>query len=278
VVTHWLLLAEVRLYYYFYPNVEAAKLIDAAEPSETKAEVVERIANQLKGKVGRQREVPYFTSFTKGYLALMRNMDLERAKARIDARFGLLSERLGLGPPKIPQVQGSPPDTGLFSNAREFATIRSGKATTSLLDTVRVEAYGQQTPLNQIASVSAPEPRLLTVQPWDKSLVGAVEKAILTADLGLNPSNDGAIVRIPLPLLTEERRRELVKIVHKLAEEGRIAIRHARHEALQGIKKVEHVSDDEKHRSEVDVQAYHDDAIGQIEALIAAKEQEIMEV
>ena len=161
---------------------------------------------------------------------------------------------------------------------REFATIRSGKATTSLLDTVRVEAYGQQTPLNQVASVAAPEPRLLTVQPWDKSILAAVEKAILTADLGLNPSNDGSIVRIPLPLLTEERRRELVKIVHKLAEEGRIAIRHARHEALQAIKKVEHVSDDEKHRTEDQVQALHDDAIGQIEALIAAKEQEIMEV
>jgi ribosome recycling factor len=161
---------------------------------------------------------------------------------------------------------------------REFSTIRSGKATTSLLDTVRVEAYGQQLPLNQVASVSAPEPRLLTVQPWDKSLVGAVEKAILTGDLGLNPSNDGTLIRIPLPPLTEDRRKELVRVVRKLAEEGRIGIRHARHEAINEIKKVEHISDDDKHRSEADVQKLHDDFIAQIESLVLAKEAEIMEV
>jgi ribosome recycling factor len=161
---------------------------------------------------------------------------------------------------------------------RELATIRSGKATTSLLDTVRLEAYGQQSPLNQVASISAPEPRLLTVQPWDVSLIPVVEKAIQTADLGLNPSNDGKVIRIPLPLLTEERRRELVKIVHKLAEEGRIAVRHARHEALQATKKVEHVSDDDKRRSDGEVQKLHDDAIAQVESIVAAKEEEIMEV
>lgn len=161
---------------------------------------------------------------------------------------------------------------------RELASIRSGKATTSLLDTVRVEAYGQQLPLNQVASVSAPEPRLLTVQPWDKSLIGAVEKAILTADLGLNPSNDGTVIRIPLPLLTEERRRELVKIVRKLAEEGRIAIRHTRGEALAEVKKVEHVSDDDKHRSDGEIQKLHDEAIEAVEAVVQAKEAEIMEV
>ncbi len=161
---------------------------------------------------------------------------------------------------------------------RELATIRSGKATTSLLDTVKVEAYGQQMPLNQVGTVAAPEARLLTVQPWDKTLIGAVEKAILTADLGLNPANDGTIIRIPLPPLTEERRKELVKIVHKLAEEGRIAVRHAREEARTGIKKVEHVSDDDKHRAEGDIQKLHDDAIGQLETLVQAKEEEIMEV
>jgi ribosome recycling factor len=161
---------------------------------------------------------------------------------------------------------------------RELASIRSSRATTSLLDTVRVDAYGQQMPLNQVATVAAPEPRLLTVQPWDKSLIGAVEKAILTADLGLNPANDGALVRIPLPPLTEERRKDLVKIVHKLAEEGRIAVRHAREDARATVKKVEHVSDDDKHRSESEVQQLHDDAIKEIESVVKSKEEEIMEV
>ncbi|MFQ5703581.1 MAG: ribosome recycling factor [Gemmatimonadales bacterium] len=161
---------------------------------------------------------------------------------------------------------------------RELATIRSGKATTSLLDTVKVDAYGQQMPLNQVASVSTPEPQLLTVQPWDKNLIGAIEKGILTADLGLNPSNDGTIIRVPLPLLTEERRKELAKIVRKLAEEGKIAIRHARTEAISQVKKVEHVSDDDKHRTEVEIQKHHDDAVQQINSIVQAKEREIMEV
>ena len=161
---------------------------------------------------------------------------------------------------------------------REFATIRSGKATTSLLDTVRVDAYGQHMPLNQVATVSAPEPRLLTVQPWDRSLMQVIEKAIQSSDLGLNPANDGTVIRVPLPALNEERRRELVKVVHKLAEEGRIAIRHARTEALGKIKKTEHVSDDDKHRAEKDIQKTHDDAIHEVETLVKAKEQEILEV
>jgi ribosome recycling factor len=161
---------------------------------------------------------------------------------------------------------------------RELATVRSGKATTSLLDTVRVEAYQQQLPLTQVASVAAPEPRLLTVQPWDKGLVGAIEKAIRASDLGLNPAHDGTLIRIPLPALTEERRRELVKVVHKLAEEGRVAVRHARTDAIAKAKKTEHVSDDDKRHTEKDVQKLHDDAMKQIDALLKAKEQEIMEV
>ncbi len=161
---------------------------------------------------------------------------------------------------------------------RELATIRSGKATTSLLDTVKVDAYGQQMPLNQVASVSAPEPQLLVVQPWDKSLIGVVEKAIMTADLGLNPSNDGTIIRVPLPPLNEERRKELVKIVRKLAEEGKIAVRHARTEAIGVCKKVEHVSDDDKHRTEGEIQKLHDESVEQIGGIVAAKEEEIMEV
>lgn len=161
---------------------------------------------------------------------------------------------------------------------RELATIRSGKATTSLLDMVRVDAYGQMMPLNQVGSVAAPEPRMLTVQPWDKGLTGAIEKAIQSADLGLNPSNDGTIIRIPLPPLTEERRKELVKIVRKLAEEGKIAVRHGRTESISRIKKEEHVSDDDKRHSEKDVQKLHDEAIEQLDELVKAKEVEIMEV
>lgn len=161
---------------------------------------------------------------------------------------------------------------------RELATIRSGKATPGLLDTVRVEAYGQQMPLNQVASVNAPEARLLVVQPWDKALAPAIEKAIMAADLGLNPASEGAIIRVPLPPLNEERRRELVKLVHKLAEEGRIGIRHVRTDALGKIKKVEHVSDDDKHRTEKEVQRLHDEAMAQVDALVKGKEEEIMEV
>ncbi len=166
----------------------------------------------------------------------------------------------------------------LDNTQREFATIRSGKATTSLLDTVKVDAYGQQTPLNQVGSVAAPEAQLLTVQPWDKGLLGAIEKAIMTADLGLNPSNDGNIIRVPLPPLTEERRKDLMKIVRKLAEEGKIAVRHARTEAISAAKKMEHVSDDEKHRTEGEIQKLHDDFIEQVNTLVTAKEAEIMEV
>jgi len=126
--------------------------------------------------------------------------------------------------------------------------------------------------------VGAPEPRLLVIQPWDRSLMQAVEKAIQSADLGLNPANDGTVIRVPLPILTEERRKELVKVVHKLAEEGRIGIRHARTDTIAKIKKVEHVSDDDKHRADKDVQKLHDDAIARIEELVKTKEQEIMEV
>ena len=169
-------------------------------------------------------------------------------------------------------------DKAVEAVRREFSTVRTGKATTSLLDLVRVEAYGSEMPLNQVASVAAPEPKLLTVQPWDKSLLKAVEKAIQASDLGLNPSNDGNIIRIPLPPLTEERRKELVKVIHKFAEEGRVAIRHARTEAINRIKKAEHVSEDEKKHSEKDAQKLHDDHLKLVEEAVKGKEVEIMEV
>jgi ribosome recycling factor len=169
-------------------------------------------------------------------------------------------------------------DKAMENTRREFASIRTGKATTSLLDLVRVEAYGNPMPLNQVASVSAPEPRLLTVTPWDKSLTQVIEKAIRESDLGLNPASQGGIIRVPIPPLNEERRRDLVKVVHKLAEEGRVAVRHARHEALGAIKKIEHVSEDDKKHAEKDVQKVTDDHIRHLDELVKAKEAEIMEV
>jgi ribosome recycling factor len=169
-------------------------------------------------------------------------------------------------------------DKGVEAVKREFATVRTGKATTSLLDLVRVEAYGNEMLLNQVASVAAPEPKLLTVQPWDKSLVKAVEKAILASDLGLTPSSDGNVVRIPVPALTEERRRDLVKVVHRLAEEGRVSIRHARTEAMAKIKKTEHVSEDDKKHAEKDVQKLHDEHVRLVDEALRVKEAEIMEV
>ena len=143
---------------------------------------------------------------------------------------------------------------------------------------MRVEAYGNPMPLNQVAMVAAPEPRLLTVQPFDKSLTQAIEKAIRDSDLGLNPATQGNLIRVPLPALTEERRKELVKVVHKLAEEGRIAVRHARTDTMSRIKKLEKVSEDDKTRAEKDVQKLTDEHIKQIDGLIHAKEAEIMEV
>ncbi len=161
---------------------------------------------------------------------------------------------------------------------RELSGIRSGKASTNLLDLIRVDAYGSMVPLNQVAMVAAPEPRLLTVQPFDKGLSQAIEKAIRDGDLGLNPSSQGSLIRVPLPPLSEERRKDLVKLVHKLAEEGRVAVRHGRTEALSRIKKLEHVSEDDKTRSEKEVQKLTDDHIRQIDELIKSKEAEIMEV
>jgi ribosome recycling factor len=169
-------------------------------------------------------------------------------------------------------------DKALESSRREFGSIRSGKASPTLLDTVRVEAYGQHMTLNQVAAVAAPEPRLLTVTPWDKGLAHAIEKAIRDSDLGLNPATAGNVIRVPLPALNEERRRDLVKIVHKLAEEGRIAVRHARTHGREAIKKIDKAPEDDKKHAEKDLQKLHDDYIHKIDELLKAKETEIMEV
>lgn len=161
---------------------------------------------------------------------------------------------------------------------REFSGIRTGKATTALLDSIRVDAYGSHVPLNQVAMVAAPEVRLLTVQPFDKSLVQPVERAIRESDLGLNPATQGTLIRVPIPTLTEERRRDLVKVVHKLGEEGRVAVRHARGEAHAKIKKLDKIAEDDRTRGEKDLQKATDEHIKQVDQLIAAKEAEIMEV
>ena len=169
-------------------------------------------------------------------------------------------------------------EKSLEGSKRELSSIRTGKASVNLLDTVRVDAYGQSMPLNQVASVSAPEPRMLTVTPWDKGQIQAIEKALRESDLGLNPQTQSGVIRVPLPMLNEERRKELVKVVHKLAEEARIGIRHSRTEGRDKLKKMERVSEDDVKHGEKDLQKMHDDFISKIDELLKAKEAEIMEV
>ena len=181
----------------------------------------------------------------------------------------------------IPQIQKdcrAHMDRALDSTKREFSSIRSGKASPQMLDTVRVEMYGQHMQLNQVASVSAPEPRVLIVTPFDKGQIKAVEKAIRESDLGLDPSIQGGIVRVPRPSMNEQRRKDLVKVLHKLAEEGRIAVRHARTESRDKLKKLSGVSEDDVKHAEKDLQKVHDDYMHKIDDLMKAKEAEIMEV
>jgi ribosome recycling factor len=164
---------------------------------------------------------------------------------------------------------------------REFATIRTGRASTSLLDGVDVDYYGSSVPLNQIANVSVPEARLLLITPYDKGALGSIEKAILKSDLGLTPNNDGKVVRIPIPELTEDRRKNLVKVVRRLAEDSRVSLRNTRREANDQLKKGEKnsdISEDESHRVMDEVQKVTDEYIEKIDELLEAKEKEIMEV
>jgi ribosome recycling factor len=147
-----------------------------------------------------------------------------------------------------------------------------------MLDTIKVEAYGSLVPLNQVASVSAPEPRILLVTPFDKGQAKAIEKAIRDSDLGLDPAHQNGIIRVPLPSMTEQRRKDLVKILHKLAEDGKIAVRHARTDARDKIKKLDGVSEDDKKHAEKELQKVHDDEIAKLEAMLKVKEAEVMEV
>jgi ribosome recycling factor len=169
-------------------------------------------------------------------------------------------------------------DKGIENTRREFASVRSGKASPNMLDAVRVELYGTQMGLNQAATISAPEPRVLIVTPFDKSQLKVIEKAIREADLGLEPSAQGGLIRVPLPAMNEQRRKELVKVVHKYAEEGKIAVRHARTHGREALKKLNGVSEDDVKHGEKDLQKLHDDYIHKIDDMIKAKEAEIMEV
>jgi ribosome recycling factor len=169
-------------------------------------------------------------------------------------------------------------EKGLENSKREFSGIRSGKASPTMLDTIKVEAYGSMVPLNQVASVSAPEPRILMVTPFDKGQAKAIEKAIRESELGLDPAHQGGVIRVPLPSMNEQRRKELVKVLNKLAEDGRIAIRHARTDARDKVKKLDGISEDDKKHAEKDLQKLHDDTISKLDALLKAKEAEVMEV
>lgn len=172
-------------------------------------------------------------------------------------------------------------DAAVEAMRREFASVRTGKATPALLDTVRVDAYGSKMPVNQVATINTPEPRLIVIQPWDKSLIGEIERAIQGADLGLNPSNDGNVIRVPIPPLSEERRKDMVRLLHKMAEEGRISVRHARQEANKEIKQRQQdheISEDEARRQLDEVQRVTDEYVARIDELMKAREAEVMEV
>jgi ribosome recycling factor len=163
----------------------------------------------------------------------------------------------------------------------EFTTVRTGRASPHILDRIQVDYYGAQTPLNQLAQVSASEARLLTITPYDKSSIKSIEKAILESDVGLTPSNDGNVIRLTLPELTEERRKDLVKVVHGIAEEGRVSIRHVRREVMHDLKELKsegEVGEDEERRAESELQKLTDAKIGEIDSFLSGKEEEILEV
>jgi ribosome recycling factor len=167
------------------------------------------------------------------------------------------------------------------STRNELATVRTGRASPHLLDRLDIDYYGAQTPLKQLAQVAATDARMLTLTPYDKSSIGTIEKAVMESDLGLTPSNDGNVIRLQIPELTEERRRELVKIVHQIAEDGKVAVRNIRRDVmhdLRELKKEGEAGSDEEHHGETDLQKATDAATGEIDSLLKGKEEEIMEV
>jgi ribosome recycling factor len=172
-------------------------------------------------------------------------------------------------------------DSSIEHTRTEFNTVRTGRASAALLDRINIEYYGQQTPLKQLATINVPEPRMLTIQPFDPSSIKSIEKAIQESDLGLTPSNDGKMIRLPMPQPNEERRKELVKVVRKLAEDGKISVRNVRRDVmqhLQDLSKNGEVGDDDERRAEERVQKLTDDHTKSIDELLKHKEAEIMEV
>jgi ribosome recycling factor len=172
-------------------------------------------------------------------------------------------------------------DSSVEHTQQEFNTVRTGRASAALLDRLQVDYYGQPTPLKQLATINVPEPRMLTVQPFDPGSMKTIEKAILESDLGLQPSNDGKIIRLPIPQLTEERRKELVKLVRHIAEEGRVAVRNVRRDAIHHLKELVDsgkAGADEEHRAEDRVQKLTDEHVHRIDELLKRKEAEILEV
>ena len=164
---------------------------------------------------------------------------------------------------------------------KEYGTLRAGRATPALLDKITIDYYGTPTPVTQVANISVPEPRLIVIQPWEKPLLAQIEKAIMKSDLGITPNSDGSIIRLNIPQLTQQRRTELVKVVHKKAEDDRIAIRNLRRDANDGIKKLEKdkvISEDEAKKAQEDMQKLTDKYIKEIDHIMASKEKEIMEV
>ena len=172
-------------------------------------------------------------------------------------------------------------DKSIEATHHEFTSIRTGRASPALLDRIQVDYYGTPTPLKSLASISAPEPRLLVVQPFDPGAIKGIERAVQESDLGLTPSNDGKVVRMPIPSLTEERRRDLVKVVRRVAEDGKVAIRNVRRDVMQHLKELVvngDVGDDEERRAEAQVQKLTDEHTKSIDDLLKVKEAEIMEV
>ena len=162
--------------------------------------------------------------------------------------------------------------------SREFSTIRTGRASSAVVERVRVDYYGTQTPLKQLAQISTPDARLIAIQPWDKNSLGDIEKALLKSDIGISPTNDGKVIRLSIPPLTDERKAELDKVLKKIAEDGRVSIRTARHASIEHVRKEEkdkHITEDDKFKAQDDIQKLTDKHIKEIETTLAAKEKEI---
>jgi ribosome recycling factor len=172
-------------------------------------------------------------------------------------------------------------DSAIESVRKEFSSLRAGRANASMLDSIKVDYYGTMTPLNQVGNIAVPDPSLITIQPWDAGLVAVIEKAIRTSGLDLNPATDGKLIRIPIPSPTEERRKALVKIAHKAAEEGRVAIRNVRRDAndhFKKAKKASEISEDEEKHAEADIQKLTDGAVARVDEMLKAKEAEVLHV